>query len=293
MNMQKELKSLGIQFSKKQGQCLLVESNVIDRICDAAELSGEELVIDIGTGPGHLVKFVAPRCGWYVGVELDRNLFSIAERNTADIDNCTLINGDILKGKRSLNPEVLDRICELYEEKSLASVKVVANLPYHISVPVIIQFMVQQRIRIDLLVVMVQREIAGKLRARPGTAHFKSIAVHSHLLARNESVMLVGKDSFFPVPAVESAVIRLIPFADDDLLIDRDDVPDFIEFTKKVFNFPKKNVVNSIKHSHVTELKKPEIEQVLQKAGLDPFQGIAQLTVQNFTDMYKAFTNKG
>lgn len=286
MKIIKEVRSRGISLSKHKGQCLLVNNKVMDRIVKAAVLDKDDLVIDIGTGPGHLVERIAPYCGYYVGVEIDKKCYDLALKKTARLKNIFLINSDILKKKDALNPEVVEKIRGAIELVKPARVKVVSNLPYHIATPVIIRLLLQNEIPIDLMLVMVQREAAYKIGSHYGQKNYSHVSVIAGIACRSRIAFLVKKDSFFPRPMVESAVMEITPFGKDNRLVPDKDLRGFELFAKRVFNFRKKNIINSIMHSHVSTLDRSSIGELLLEIGIQPDRHILQCPVEDFIKLY-------
>jgi 16S rRNA (adenine1518-N6/adenine1519-N6)-dimethyltransferase len=281
-----DIRKKGIFLSKKKGQCLLTNPDIMDAIVDAAQVSEKDLIIDIGTGPGYTLTHIVPLCGYYVGVEIDRKCYEMAQKKAEMYDNCTLILGDILENKHTLNPEVIQQAVSLCKEYSLETVKVVANLPYNVATPVIMNLLIQNDITIDLMVVMVQKEIAHKLIAGPGKESYGAVGVVSRICSSSEIVFHVKKDDFFPRPKVSSTVLRIHPLKPEERQIPGEDIKEFSRFVKSIFNFPNKKILNSILNSHETDLDKNIISQRLEEGGVDPQRFISEYSPEELYSIY-------
>ena len=184
-------------FQKKYGQNFLVDPRVLDRIMDAAEISREDCVLEIGPGIGTMTQYLAERAGEVVAVEIDGNLIPILQDTLSGYENVRLIHQDILK---------MD-VKRLAEERG-KPLKVVANLPYYITTPIIMGLF-EEDVPLQSITVMVQREVAERMQAGPGTKEYGALSLAVQYYAKPEIVANVPPNCFIPRPNVGSAVVRL------------------------------------------------------------------------------------
>ena len=286
MSILKELRSRGIRLNKRRGQCLLMDMNTERRILDSAELTRDDLVIDIGTGPAHLVPLILEQCKHYLGIELDAGMFDFAQSKLGDCDACTLLHADILSGKNTLNPEVMTAIRDCIDTIKPRYVKIVANLPYKVATPVILNFLKQTRIRIDMMVVLIQKEVAMKLTAKPNTDPFGAVSILAQSYAKLRMLFDVPRTCFFPSPGVESSVVRLYPRVPDEREYSEEEQERFNMFVKKLFTLSRKKIVNAIDGSHVTKLSRAEIHTRIMESEINPELHVSQLYPHEIKDVY-------
>ena len=236
MSIVKDMKERGIFLSKRRGQCLLTDNNIMEKILRTANLGPDDLVLDIGCGPGYTIERLAGACKFYVGVEIDRKCFEMALEKTAALENCLLIHADMLAGKHALNSDVLASVADAVAAREPEKVKVVANLPYNVATPVTLNLLQQNDLNIDLMVIMVQREMAHKMTALPGGPSYGSVAVMVEALSAARMVFDVSRNSFFPRPKVDSAVVDVVPAGTGRRRMPDADMPEFERFVKNVFN---------------------------------------------------------
>ena len=194
------LKKYHISASKKLGQNFLINDDVINRIVEVADIQKEDLVIEIGPGLGTLTSKLLEHAGKVIGVELDERMIQILNDRFKLYNNFILLNEDILKV--DLNKIINDNI------DGLLKVKIVANLPYYITTPIIMKLL-EEKLDIDSITVMVQKEVADRITATPGDKLSGSITYSIDYYAKAETVIFVDKHSFIPVPEVDSEVIKL------------------------------------------------------------------------------------
>ena len=193
------IRKYGFCFQKKYGQNFLIDANILQKIVSSAQITKEDCVIEIGPGIGALTQYLAESAGQVIAVEIDKKLIPILEETLADYENVTLINEDILK---------VD-IGKLSEEKNDGRpLKVVANLPYYITTPIIMGLF-ESHAPIQSMTVMVQKEVADRMQVGPGTKDYGALSLAVQYYAKPEIVMNVPPTCFMPKPGVGSTVIRL------------------------------------------------------------------------------------
>ena len=289
----KDMKKRGIFLSKRRGQCLLRDESVWNTIFESASIKKSDIVLDIGSGPGYSIARIAPLCGYYIGVEIDRKCVQAAREKAETFSNCSVIHADILENKHTLNPDVICKIQEKIRNTGLNTVKMVSNLPYNAATPIIMNFLIQKEICLKVMVVMVQKEMAHKLTARPGSPSYSHVSVVCRLFSQAEILCYVARRAFFPSPNVDSALIRLIPRVSSGTDVPEEDTAPFIRFSKSIFNFSRKNIINAILHSHISDLSKQELRSRFENTGVSPEESMRSLSLQQLFEVYAGVIKRG
>ena len=261
-------KRFDIKMSKKLGQNFLIKRGIVDEIVHAAELTPGEPVLEVGPGIGTLTQGLAQSGADVTAIELDRRLLEVLDTTLASYDNVRIIHGDVLK---------LD-VPSIMNHKPF---KVVANLPYYITTPIIMSLL-ESKLPIERLVVMVQKEVALRMVAKPGTKDYGalSVAVQYYI------VLDVPPKSFLPAPAVTSSVIRCV--LRDKPPVDIIDEKLFFRVVKAGFAQRRKTFANTMK---TTGLSKDRIEELLAKANIDGQRRGETFTLQEFADVANAWAS--
>lgn len=205
----------GIRIKKQWGQNFLIDQNLLQFIAKTAELSRNDVVLEIGAGTGALTRLLAQKAEHVFAVELDRKLFQILEETLKDYNNVTLINKDILKSKHHIQPEIVEAISDHISTADFPSpsagdscVKVIANLPFYISTPVIIDLL-QEVLPIKTMVLTLQRDTTNRMVARPGTKSYGVLSIMTRLFAEVKVLKKLPPEVFWPAPLVESAIVKM------------------------------------------------------------------------------------
>ena len=228
------MKSFDKSFSKSLGQNFLINSGVLEEIASAAGIDDDSYVLEIGPGIGTLTRVLASHAKKVVSVEIDDKLIPVLNYTLSDKDNVTIINRDILK------TDIPCLIAEHFEGKK---VKLVANLPYYITTPIILE-LIKYRKHFSSLTVMVQKEVAERMAAKEGSKDFGSLSVHVQYYTAPEIMFIVPPDDFVPAPKVSSAVIRL-DILDEPSVTPRDE-KHFFRVVRGAFALRRKTLVNSL-----------------------------------------------
>lgn len=254
-NIKKLMKKYNIRFSKSLGQNFLTDEFLIYEIINRANLKKEDNIIEIGPGIGVLTKELAQNCKKIVAVEIDDKLIPLLNDTLSDFENVKIVNDDILKVdlKKLINNE--------FNEKP----KVVANLPYYITTPIIMRFL-EEDINVSEIVVMVQKEVAERMTAKPGNKTYGSLSVAVQYYTDPTIILDVPRDNFIPKPNVDSAVIRLN--VKDKPKVDLLDDKFFFKIVKGAFALRRKTLPNSLSKSKIN-LNKDLIKEVLKDLGID------------------------
>ena len=273
------LKRYGFTFSKKFGQNFLIDEHVLDKIMDAAELSEEDCVLEIGPGIGTMTQALSERAGKVFSVEIDDKLIPILKDTLAECPNVTIINDDIMK----VDIEALVR-----DECSGKPVKVVANLPYYITTPIIMKIL-EEGIDCETITVMMQKEVADRLKAAPGKKECGAISLMVQYFAEVNEIVKVPRTVFIPQPKVDSTVLRLDVLKEKPVAVQDEEY--FFKVIKAGFAQRRKTVANSL--SVLGDLGRPEILSALEKAGIDPIRRGETLSLSEYAALAEALKNKG
>ena len=265
-------KRFDIKMSKKLGQNFLIKRGIVDEIVHAAELTPGEPVLEVGPGIGTLTQGLAQSGADVTAIELDRRLLEVLDTTLASYDNVRIIHGDVLK---------LD-VPSIMNHKPF---KVVANLPYYITTPIIMSLL-ESKLPIERLVVMVQKEVALRMVAKPGTKDYGALSVAVQYYTEPDIVLDVPPKSFLPAPAVTSSVIRCV--LRDKPPVDVIDEKLFFRVVKAGFAQRRKTFANTMK---TTGLSKDRIEELLAKANINGQRRGETFTLQEFADVANAWAS--
>lgn len=265
-------KRFDIKMSKKLGQNFLIKRGIVDEIVHAAELTPGEPVLEVGPGIGTLTQGLAQSGADVTAIELDRRLLEVLDTTLASYDNVRIVHGDVLK---------LD-VPTIMNHKPF---KVVANLPYYITTPIIMSLL-ESKLPIERLVVMVQKEVALRMVAQPGTKDYGALSVAVQYYTEPDIVLDVPPKSFLPAPAVTSSVIRCV--LRDKPPVDVIDEKLFFRVVKAGFVQRRKTFANTMK---TTGLSKDRIEELLAKANIDGQRRGETFTLQEFADVANAWAS--
>lgn len=265
-------KRFDIKMSKKLGQNFLIKRGIVDEIVHAAELTPGEPVLEVGPGIGTLTQGLAQSGADVTAIELDRRLLEVLDTTLASYDNVRVIHGDVLK---------LD-VPSIMNHKPF---KVVANLPYYITTPIIMSLL-ESKLPIERLVVMVQKEVALRMVAKPGTKDYGALSVAVQYYTEPDIVLDVPPKSFLPAPAVTSSVICCV--LRDKPPVNVIDEKLFFRVVKAGFAQRRKTFANTMK---TTGLSKDRIEELLAKANIDGQRRGETFTLQEFADVANAWAS--
>ena len=263
------------QLSKSLGQNFITDKHVIERIVEGAGPSEKDLVIEIGPGIGVLTAEAAQQAAKVIAIEIDSKLIPILGETLAEYDNVEVINQDILK--TDLNG-IID------EQRQLGNftgdVKIIGNLPYYITTPIIMHIL-ENSIHAESITVMMQKEVADRIKASPGNKTYGAISAAVQYYCEVEQVISVPKEVFVPRPKVDSAVLKLT--IRKETPVDLIDEKAFFACIKAGFGQRRKTLLNSLTGTY--GLSKDEIRTILEKAGIDPVRRAETLDMNEFADI--------
>lgn len=272
------VKKHGFKFTKSLGQNFLIDDNIVDKIVAGAGIGPEDKIIEVGPGIGTLTREMASRAQNLMAVEIDKNLIPILEDTLGDYDNVKIVNEDIIKADiRGLIDENL----------SGGPVKLVANLPYYITTPIIMRFL-EENINVTDIVVMVQKEVAERMNAQPGGKDFGALSVAVQYYCDTEIVAKVPRHLFVPQPNVDSIVIALRVRPERKYKVDDEGL--YFKVVKAAFGQRRKTLLNSI--SSMGNLAKDQVKEALEEAGIDPKRRGETLSLDEFAILSNVIGNK-
>jgi 16S rRNA (adenine1518-N6/adenine1519-N6)-dimethyltransferase len=268
-SIRKELAEQGLIPRKKWGQHFLTDKNILKKVIKTAEIGKEDVVLEVGPGLGEMTQALAQEAKKVIAVEIDARLVEVLRNKLVDTPNVEVLRGDILK---------LDVRKHLGSEKR--PVKVVANLPYQISTPLLFHF-IGSRDLFSALILMLQREVAERMVAPPGKKAYGPLSVLVQSVADISICFIVKPSAFFPPPEVESAVIRLS--WKERPMIAPEQEEGFRAVVKGCLGYRRKTLANALKHSDL--LLPEDLEKRLEEIGIDPRRRPETLSVQEFVDL--------
>lgn len=267
------IKKHGFDFQKKYGQNFLIDGRVLEKIMDAADITKEDCVLEIGPGIGTMTQYLAERAGKVLAVEIDDKLIPILRETLSEYQNVQIIHGDVMK---------LDLNKLVQEENQGKPIKVVANLPYYITTPIIMGLF-EQHVPLDNITVMVQKEVADRMQVGPGTKDYGALSLAVQYYAKPYIVANVPPNCFIPRPNVASAVIRLTRYPEPPVKV-RDEKLMF-KLIRASFNQRRKTLVNGIGNASEVPYTKDETAQALEALGFSPTIRGEALTLEEFAKL--------
>jgi 16S rRNA (adenine1518-N6/adenine1519-N6)-dimethyltransferase len=270
----RRLRQAGLKARKGLGQHFLVDGEVLEFITAAAGLGPDDLVVEVGPGLGILTEALAEKAGGVIAIELDDRLAALLKKTLASFKNVTIVNDDVL----NIEPE------ELLKRQKSPLYKVVANLPYYITSPVLRHFLTASA-KPRVMVVMVQQEVAEAIAAQPGDMSLLSVSVQFY--GRPEIVRRVSAQSFYPAPEVDSALLRIELYPEPTVAVDEGG---FFELVRAGFSAPRKQIGNSL--SQGLGLPKDGVLPLLEKAEIDWQRRAETLTLEEWARLWRVFEEK-
>ena len=267
------LERYGFKFSKSLGQNFLIDGNIVRKIVDEGDITSEDYIIEIGPGMGTLTEELALRAKKVVAIEIDDTLLPILDETLGKYDNVEVIHGDVLKID-------IEKLIE--ENLSGGPVKVVANLPYYVTTPIIAK-LIEDNLNLESIIVMVQKEVAERMEAGPGGKEYGSLSVFVNFYSKPEIVVKVPKTVFMPQPKIDSAVIKLeikkeLPDVDKDK---------FFKIVKAAFSKRRKKTILNSLSTYGFNIEKETIKEALEKLNINVDTRAENLSVEDFIKISK------
>jgi len=267
----------GLHARKGLGQHFLIDREVLGLVVEAAALTASDIVIEVGPGLGVLTRGLAGQAGRVITVELDDRLAAALQEELVSLHNVTVINGDIL----NFDPAVL-----IKESGGQGRYKVVANLPYYITSPVLRHFL-EATVRPQTMVIMMQKEVAETITARPGRMSLLSVSVQFY--GEATIVGYVPAESFYPEPEVDSAVLKIDVSPEPRVVVS--DINSFFGLVRAGFSAARKQLVNSLAQG--LGISRIEVLPFLEKAGIEPTRRAETLSLDEWARLWEVFTEGG
>ena len=262
----------GFKLSKSLGQNFLTDKNIIDRIIESAEIGPDDLVIEIGPGIGVITREAAETAKKVIAVEIDKNLIPILKETLSDVDNVEIVNQDILKTD----------VNQLIENQgdSVSGVKIIGNLPYYITTPIIMKLL-EDGVKANSITVMMQKEVADRIKAFPGSKAYGALSVAVQYYCTVEAVVNVPKEVFVPQPKVDSTVLRLNIREEAPVKLLNREI--FFRCVKAGFGQRRKTLLNSL--MGIEGITKEGVKAALEAAGIDPSRRAETLDLEEFAKL--------
>ena len=267
------LQKYNFAFQKRFGQNFLIDTHVLDKIIDSAQITKDDFVLEIGPGIGTMTQYLAEAAREVAAVEIDKTLLPILDDTLKDWDNVTVINNDILKVE----------IRQLALEKNQGRpIKVVANLPYYITTPIIMGLF-ENQVPVDSITIMVQKEVADRMQSGPGTKDYGALSLAVQYYAEPYVVANVPPNCFMPRPKVGSAVIRLTKYKDAPIKVTNEKL--LFQLIRASFNQRRKTLQNGIKNFGGLNFSKEQVAQALEEMELPASVRGEALTLEQFAQL--------
>ncbi len=266
------LQKYQFHMQKKYGQNFLIDTNILRKIMGAAQITKEDCVLEIGPGIGTLTQYLAEAAGSVIAVEIDKDLIPILEETLAPYDNIKLLNEDILK---------VD-LQKLLEEQGGRQFKVVANLPYYITTPIIMELF-ESHVPLESITVMVQSEVAERMQVGPGTKAYGALSLAVQYFAKPEVMVRVPASSFIPRPKVDSMVIRLTRHISPPVEVD--DEAYLFAVIRASFNQRRKTLVNGLVNAGNLGVTRQQVEDVLEQMEVSKTIRGETFTLERFAEL--------
>ena len=273
------LRHFDLRARKGLGQHFLVDGEVLQLIASAAELTPADVIVEVGPGLGVLTKELARQAGWVIAIELDDKLAALLRQTLAPFDNVTIINDDVLK----IEPEALLNQPKARFPQAINSYKVVANLPYYITSPVLRHFL-EASAKPQTMIVMVQKEVAEAIVAKPGQMSLLSVSVQ--LYGEPRIISYVPAQCFYPAPEVDSAILRINLYPQPAVAVDDED--SFFSLVRAGFTAPRKQIGNSLAQG--LGRAKGEVLPLLERANIASQRRAETLTLGEWARLWQVFT---
>ena len=273
------LQKYNFVFQKKFGQNFLIDTHVLDKIIRAAEIGKDDCVLEIGPGIGTMTQYLACAAGKVVAVEIDRTLIPILQDTLEGYDNVKVINEDVLKVD-------IGKLAE--EENNGKPLKVVANLPYYITTPIIMGLF-ENHVPLQSITVMVQKEVADRMQTGPGSKDYGALSLAVQYYAKPYIVANVPPNCFMPRPKVGSAVIRLERYNNPPVSVENEAL--MFRIIRASFNQRRKTLANGLKNSAELDFTKDEIEQAVGRLGRGASVRGEALTLEEFANLSNILNN--
>lgn len=262
------MRSNGIFAKKIFGQNFLVDDNILEGIVESAKVTNDDKIIEIGPGLGNLTHYLLQTGAKVIAFEIDNDMIDILNQRFPKQDNLEIINKDILK----VNLE------EFVKDKK---VKIIANLPYYITTPIIFKLL-EHRSNIESITIMIQKEVAERITAAPHSKDYGVLTINTNYLADVQKVINVPNTSFIPAPNVTSSVIQIVPNENKEKSLGIMDEDIFKDLVKKAFSERRKKLSNSLSNTGIKDMTKKEIDNIIESVGLSSNCRAEEVSIEDY-----------
>lgn len=287
--LMQRFREAGFEPHARHGQNFLIDLNLLGILLDAADLGPQDVVLEIGTGMGTLTTQMASRAGHVVTVEIDEHLYQLAGEELVDFENVTMLHQDALRNKNNLHPKVLETVAEQISAIPGGRLKLVANLPYNIATP-IISNLLEAPIVPHSMTVTIQKEVADRIVAGPGTKDYSGLSIWVQSLCDVEILRVLGPTVFWPRPKVNSAIIQIRPSEEKRGRVA--DLKFFHEFVRAMFFHRRKFLRSVVLSAFKDQLDKPTVDAVLSELHLGADARAEQLDIGTMQTLCEALRAK-
>lgn len=271
------LEKHGFSFKKSLGQNFLIDTNILNNIVNSANLKQTSGAIEIGPGIGALTEQLAKRVNKVVAFEIDQRLLPILEETLSPYPHVSVVHSDVLKAN------IHQVIAEQFEDGQ--DLMVVANLPYYVTTPILLKLL-EEKLPIRGIVVMIQKEVADRIAAKPGTKEYGSLSIATQFYAEAQTEMVVPKTVFVPQPNVDSAVLKLTIRKEPPVKLKSEKY--FFEIVRASFAQRRKTILNNLLHNVFSKNDKLKVEQIMQNIGIAPSRRGETLSMDEFARLSDA-----
>ena len=270
------------------GQNFLIDINIIEFIVEEAELTADDVVLEVGSGTGGMTTFMGVGAGHVVSVEYDENMYGLAAAQTANFDNITLMNQDALKTKNLIAPEVIAEVQKQLDAKPGRRLKLVANLPYNIATP-LISNLVATELPWEKIVATIQLELAERMASSPGVSKYGSLAAWLQAQAKVKIIKRMPPEIFWPRPKVDSAVVKISPLPQKrEQIVDRAFYQDFV---RRAFQHRRKHLRSVVCSMYRKQMPKPAVDECFAEQGIIPEIRAEELEVEQLVSLSNSLKN--
>jgi 16S rRNA (adenine1518-N6/adenine1519-N6)-dimethyltransferase len=287
--LRERFQQVGIRPDTRHGQNFLIDLNLVDLLVRTADVQPTDVILEVGTGTGGLTARLADRAAAVVTVEIDPCLHQLASEELVGLDNVKLLHQDALRNKNNLHPQVLEAVRAELAEDPARRFKLVANLPYNIATPVISNLLSADPVPVSMTVT-IQKELADRITARPGTKDYGALSVWVQSLCHAELIRVLPPDVFWPRPKVHSAILHILP--SDELRQRIAHLEFFHRFVRNLFLHRRKFLRSGLLSATAKRLSKPDVDQIMQQLSLDATSRAEQLDIGMLLKLCEAVRDK-
>jgi 16S rRNA (adenine1518-N6/adenine1519-N6)-dimethyltransferase len=287
--LSKRFAEVGLEPNRRHGQNFLIDYNLIELLERSAQIDSNDVILEVGTGTGALTGLMAPRAAHVITVEIDAHLVQLASEELESLKNVTILHQDVLKSKNRIHPTVLETVRQTMARIPGSRLKLAANLPYNIATPLISNLLRWEFVP-DTMTVTIQKELADRIMASPSTRDYGALTVWVQSVCDVSLVRVLPPSVFWPRPKIDSAIIHLVHRPDRRALL-----PDtgFLHHFCRAMFFHRRKYLRSVAISAFRdELDKPQVDEVLQAAGLGPQARTEELSVERLQALCELFRQK-